>query len=492
MAKDVRKARSLGRVGVVKTLLDEPHLDNKVWALFYVSLNAIMAGFSEAAMTRRLETLNTTTQSIQTLSMWLLHHQKHNADSIVHLWLKEVKKEIRPARLVNLLYLANDVIQNSRRQCPDFMALFYGVLEPAFKHVSMHADSQAVVALKKILRVFRERQIYAPPKIDRLTAVVTSTLTGVRLVEFNVDLGGTPGDASSRLRLTPTTPPHAGKLAADSPQISTPVDESPEPKRSRVENFDFKAMTQTADELLTVLKKLEDPPSADADTRQLIASFPESIANPSLLKPIKREAEARALKEKIEEAEPVVKEYCERVYCHIDMVTCQSESRVENFDFKAMTQTADELLTVLKKLEDPPSADADTRQLIASFPESIANPSLLKPIKREAEARALKEKIEEAEPVVKEYCERLVEEMGERRNVQRLMSDYIEFLKADSLRNEELLNSVKEKFAKLDNEKAAVKKHLESLPDLSDIPADALTPLPSLSELFKSSNSKVT
>ncbi|VDM46258.1 unnamed protein product [Toxocara canis] len=391
-------------------------------------LNAIMAGFSEAAMTRRLETLNTTTQSIQTLSMWLLHHQKHNADSIVHLWLKfrlaliqtelapwqcsdafistlelpvsqqEVKKEIRPARLVNLLYLANDVIQNSRRQCPDFMALFYGVLEPAFKHVSMHADSQAVVALKKILRVFRERQIYAPPKIDRLTAVVTSTLTGVRLVEFNVDLGGTPGDASSRLRLTPTTPPHAGKLAADSPQISTPVDESPEPKRSRVENFDF----------------------------------------------------------------------------------------------KAMTQTADELLTVLKKLEDPPSADADTRQLIASFPESIANPSLLKPIKREAEARALKEKIEEAEPVVKEYCERLVEEMGERRNVQRLMSDYIEFLKADSLRNEELLNSVKEKFAKLDSEKAAVKKHLESLPDLSDIPADALTPLPSLSELFKSSNSKVT
>uniref|UniRef100_A0A915BIP6 CID domain-containing protein n=2 Tax=Parascaris univalens TaxID=6257 RepID=A0A915BIP6_PARUN len=355
----------------------------------------IMAGFSEMAMAKRLETLNTTTQSIQTLSMWLLHHQKHNADNIVHLWLKEVKKEIRPVRLINLLYLANDVIQNSRRQCPDFMNLFYGVLEPAFKHVSMHADSQAVIALKKILRVFRERQIYPSPKIDRLVSIVTSTLTGVRLVEFNVDMGGIPGDSSSKLRLTPTTPPNVGKLAADSPQISTPADESPEPKRSRVENFDF----------------------------------------------------------------------------------------------KAMTQTAEELLTILKKLEDPPSADADTRQLIASFPESIANPSLLKPIKKEAEAKALKEKIDEAEPVVMEYCERLVDEMNERRNVQRLMSDYYDFLKADSLRNEELLNSVKEKFSKLDSEKAAVKKHLESLPDLNDIPADALTPLPSLSELFK--NSKV-
>ncbi|VDK18155.1 unnamed protein product, partial [Anisakis simplex] len=139
-----------------------------------------MSGFSEAAMTKRLESLNMTAQSIQTLSMWILHHQKHNAERIVHLWLKVVKREIRPARLINLLYLANDVVQNSRRQCPDFMALFYSVLEPAF---NMHADSQAVVALKKILRVFRERQIYAPPKIDRLMSVVTSTLTGIRLVE---------------------------------------------------------------------------------------------------------------------------------------------------------------------------------------------------------------------------------------------------------------------------------------------------------------------
>lgn len=95
----------------------------------------------------------------------------------------------------------------------------------------MHADSQAVIALKKILRVFRERQIYPSAKIDRLVAIVTSTLTGVRLVEFNVDMGGIPGDSSSRLRLTPTTPPNVGKLAADSPQISTPADESPEPKR---------------------------------------------------------------------------------------------------------------------------------------------------------------------------------------------------------------------------------------------------------------------
>ncbi|VDD91687.1 unnamed protein product [Enterobius vermicularis] len=94
-----------------------------------------MAGFSESAMTKRLESLTTTSQSIQTVSMWLLHHQKNHADEIVQLWLKEVKQEVRPVRLVNLLYLANDVIQNSRKQSPGFMALFYTVLEPAFKQL---------------------------------------------------------------------------------------------------------------------------------------------------------------------------------------------------------------------------------------------------------------------------------------------------------------------------------------------------------------------
>lgn len=48
---------------------------------------------------------------------------------------QEVMKETRPRHLINLMYLANDVIQNSRRQCPKFMDVFYDVLEPAFKYV---------------------------------------------------------------------------------------------------------------------------------------------------------------------------------------------------------------------------------------------------------------------------------------------------------------------------------------------------------------------
>ncbi|EJD75476.1 hypothetical protein, variant [Loa loa] len=265
------------------------------------------------------------------------------------------------------------------------------------RHVSVHADADAVVAMKKILRVFRERQIYSDVKVDRLTNAVTSSLTGIRLVEFNIELGGTVLSTESiqKSRQTPSTPPNPGK-AVDSPHLSTPtVDaDSPEPKKSKMDS--------------------------------------------------------------------------------------------ENFDVKVMTRVTEDVIALLKKLEDPPSADAETRQLIASFPETIANPALLKPIKNESQATELLKKIKEAEPVVKEYCKRLATEMEDRRSLQQLLPEYFGFLKASAVRNDEMLRSVREKVEKLEEEKTSVKEHFDSLPDLADLPANALPPLPSLGELFKS------
>lgn len=46
------------------------------------------------------------------------------------------------------------------------------------------------------------------------------------------------------------------------------------------------------------------------------------------------------------------------------------------------------------------------RQLIAAYPESIANPSLLKQVSTNEAAQELKEKIDEAYPIVNAYCGR--------------------------------------------------------------------------------------
>uniref|UniRef100_A0A914N808 CID domain-containing protein n=1 Tax=Meloidogyne incognita TaxID=6306 RepID=A0A914N808_MELIC len=94
-----------------------------------------MSGFSEFTMRERLMKLTNTTHSIQTLSMWILHHQKKNADAILDTWLKEVRSITDSERLLSLMNLANDVIQNARKKAPAFMNVFYEVLQPAVREL---------------------------------------------------------------------------------------------------------------------------------------------------------------------------------------------------------------------------------------------------------------------------------------------------------------------------------------------------------------------
>lgn len=50
-----------------------------------------MSAFSETALIKKLMELNASQQSIQTLSLWLIHHRKHHAN-IVKSWYKELLK----------------------------------------------------------------------------------------------------------------------------------------------------------------------------------------------------------------------------------------------------------------------------------------------------------------------------------------------------------------------------------------------------------------
>ena len=49
-----------------------------------------MASFNESNLIKKMTELNPSQQSIQTLSLWLIHHRKR-ARSIVDIWIKELK-----------------------------------------------------------------------------------------------------------------------------------------------------------------------------------------------------------------------------------------------------------------------------------------------------------------------------------------------------------------------------------------------------------------
>lgn len=50
-----------------------------------------MASFNEEGLKKKLVDLNMSQQSIQTMSLWLIHHKKY-AHNIVNIWFKELVK----------------------------------------------------------------------------------------------------------------------------------------------------------------------------------------------------------------------------------------------------------------------------------------------------------------------------------------------------------------------------------------------------------------
>lgn len=59
-------------------------------------ITIIMSSFSESALEKKLSELSNSQQSVQTLSLWLIHHRKH-AGPIVSVWHRELRKGGRGA-----------------------------------------------------------------------------------------------------------------------------------------------------------------------------------------------------------------------------------------------------------------------------------------------------------------------------------------------------------------------------------------------------------
>jgi len=267
--------------------------------------------------------------------------------------------------------LANDVIQNARKKNLDFMNKFFDVLAPALTHISEFGEDSCKKHISRILSVWRERSVYSKEKLDILQ---TALIEG------------------------------CGKVVMRSSSSS------PLPVKGSQERVEV------------------TPPSLSPTTS------PET-------------------------------------------------SRKTKREFQTFSNVSTELVNILRRLEDPASADAKIRQLIASYPETIANPLLLKKIKSYEECQSLTEKINEATPVVEAYCNRLRDELKDRQNAHYLLVDYLKALSEANERTKGLAQSVRRRISHLEDEKKGVRAMIESLPDLNI--AMGSTSLPSLTDLFK-------
>ncbi|XP_023232549.1 regulation of nuclear pre-mRNA domain-containing protein 1B-like isoform X1 [Centruroides sculpturatus] len=209
-----------------------------------------MSGFTESALEKKLVELNNSQQSIQTLSLWLIHHRKHHK-SIVQVWFKELKKA-KPNRRLTFVYLANDVIQNSKKKGPEFSKEFSTILSKAFQHISPDIDDKTRHGLERVLSVWEDRSVYDSNQIE----------------EFR--------QALAIKKQTQEPEPLPKKRKVELPVVTSRDDEIQSPRSPPGEPPD-------PEELIKALQDLENSASTDAAVREKIASLPPEVSDSSLL-----------------------------------------------------------------------------------------------------------------------------------------------------------------------------------------------------------------
>ncbi|XP_065672799.1 regulation of nuclear pre-mRNA domain-containing protein 1A isoform X3 [Hydra vulgaris] len=240
-----------------------------------------MSSFSSSQLEKKLKVLTMSQQSIQTLSLWCIHHRKHSK-KVVQTWFKELQR-VKPQRKLIFVYLANDVLQNSRRKGTEYNKDFGTILPNALMHCAEHCDEKTIESLKRILSIWLERNVYNETMIARMSSCLENKL-------------GFEDEIS-------TTPPIE--------QIPTETKENMQ--INEVKKLSVPPPPPQPDELVKRLQELENSATQDAVVREKIANLPIEVTNPSYIEKVDDLASAKMLQDKIDQACELLADYNARL-----------------------------------------------------------------------------------------------------------------------------------------------------------------------------------
>ncbi|KAK9669874.1 hypothetical protein RND81_13G160400 [Saponaria officinalis] len=114
--------------------------------------------FNPQILMEKLSKLNNSQQSIETLSHWCIFHM-NKAKLVVESWEKQFQCAPRRQKLT-FLYLANDILQNSRRKGAEFVTEFWRVLPGALHEVIRNGDDAGKNAARRLISIWDERKVF--------------------------------------------------------------------------------------------------------------------------------------------------------------------------------------------------------------------------------------------------------------------------------------------------------------------------------------------
>lgn len=250
---------------------------------------------------KKLNELNNSSQSIQTLSLWIIHHRKHHA-LVVKIWLRELIRAT--SRKLVYMYLANDVIQNSRKKGPEYGKEFGLHLKKAFENIaSSGCDEKTKGSLGRLLNIWKDRQMYDESLITEFQEALNlpASIEEPPIKKQKSNHNSNPKERKKSE--TEVIVEVDGKLETHvhlSPNIN--ASDPPEPE-----------------ELIKAIQDLENnTASTDEGVRQKIAQLPIEVSETSHLSKIEDKDAAEGLSKKVEDALLLLNDYNSRLSVEVE------------------------------------------------------------------------------------------------------------------------------------------------------------------------------
>ncbi|KAM8710535.1 hypothetical protein ACLKA7_017194 [Drosophila subpalustris] len=299
-----------------------------------------MSAFTESALIKKLSELNTSQQSIQTLSLWLIHHRKHHT-VIVQTWQRELQNVPEPKKLT-FMYLANDVIQNSKKKGPEFGKEFSNVLPKVFAHIGESCKSDKLLgSLGRILNIWQERGVYDAKTIadyrgclhkDSSTAAAATAATGNGNGSVSSKAASKVGDKSEKQREKRKHEERLSKSKRSRTSSSHHHHHHPTAAAAVVEQTPPATETENGhtppylplgeppepEELIKALNSIENSASSDALVRERIAKLPPEISEISCISKLEDKEKAKLLANQVNEAVDLLNDYNARLAAEME------------------------------------------------------------------------------------------------------------------------------------------------------------------------------
>ncbi|XP_022741211.1 regulation of nuclear pre-mRNA domain-containing protein 2-like isoform X2 [Durio zibethinus] len=116
------------------------------------------SSFNPQILVEKLAKLNNSQASIETLSHWCIFHM-NKVKQVVETWDRQFHCSPREQRLA-FLYLANDILQNSRRKGSEFVGEFWKVLPDALHDLIENGDEFGRNAALRLISIWEERKVF--------------------------------------------------------------------------------------------------------------------------------------------------------------------------------------------------------------------------------------------------------------------------------------------------------------------------------------------